>query len=197
MRQPRCKPASEAALITFVAIQVASFPKAIYIELHPETAHETPGISRQVGDTGERSEAERFTANTATATGQSERKVQRDAERGEVTKNGQPSSSMQEGLPTASHIGLTHKEVREAPQLRDAEAADTGIASFTALRSPQQPSLPYLKRRKSAGENRLRKVDVLRATFSPFWEKISLKNTRRLPKQPFIRENRRKCVGAS
>lgn len=57
--------------------------KAIYMLLHPETAPGTPGVSRQVGDIGERTEAERFTANTAKATGHSERSVQRDAERGE------------------------------------------------------------------------------------------------------------------
>ena len=57
--------------------------KAIYLELHPETGQGAPGVSRQVGDTRERSDVERFTANTAKATGQSERAVQRDAERGE------------------------------------------------------------------------------------------------------------------
>ena len=56
--------------------------KAIYEELHPETAHGATGgghdRSRQVGDS-----AERFTANTAAAIGKSERVIQRDAERGE------------------------------------------------------------------------------------------------------------------
>lgn len=58
--------------------------KAIYLQLHPETGHGAPGVSRQVGDTRERSEAERFTENTAKATGQSERAVQRDAQRGQA-----------------------------------------------------------------------------------------------------------------
>ncbi|SMC92031.1 ParB/RepB/Spo0J family partition protein [Fulvimarina manganoxydans] len=60
--------------------------KSIYEELHPETRPTSEGgggrnnqTRRQVGD----DIAERFTANTAAATGQSERKVQRDAERGE------------------------------------------------------------------------------------------------------------------
>lgn len=57
--------------------------KEIHLLRHPETAHGSPGVSRQVGDTRERSQAERFTAATAKATGQSERAVQRDAERGE------------------------------------------------------------------------------------------------------------------
>ncbi|MGE0282957.1 MAG: ParB/RepB/Spo0J family partition protein [Rhizobiaceae bacterium] len=57
--------------------------KAIYLLLHPESGHGSPGVARQVGDTGQRSDVERFTANTAAATGHSERVVQRDAERGE------------------------------------------------------------------------------------------------------------------
>lgn len=57
--------------------------KAIYLELHPETKREATLMqgdilpSRQVGET------ERFTTATARVTGQSERAVQRDAERGE------------------------------------------------------------------------------------------------------------------
>jgi len=57
--------------------------KQIYEEIHPETAQGSPGVSRQVGDTRERSEAPRFTEDTAQASGKSERTVQRDAERGE------------------------------------------------------------------------------------------------------------------
>ncbi len=56
--------------------------KAIYLELHPETAHganlEGAGVAKLATP-----DAKRFTASTAQATGQSERKVQRDAERGE------------------------------------------------------------------------------------------------------------------
>jgi|GEM_PF-5922753 len=60
--------------------------KAAYEALHPETVREATLKrgenlpSRQVGETGP---APRFTADTAAATGQSERAVQRDAERGE------------------------------------------------------------------------------------------------------------------
>jgi ParB family transcriptional regulator, chromosome partitioning protein len=57
--------------------------KDAYEALHPETKHGSPGVSRQVGDTGDRAEADRFTADTASKTGQSERSVQRDAERGQ------------------------------------------------------------------------------------------------------------------
>jgi len=66
--------------------------KAIYLELHPQTAHggdrssEHQGSSRQLGDlksVNENNPIDRFTAETAAATGRSERAVQRDAERGE------------------------------------------------------------------------------------------------------------------
>jgi hypothetical protein len=49
--------------------------KAIYVELHPDTAQGNPGVSRQVGDTRDRSDTTRFTADTATATGKSERAI--------------------------------------------------------------------------------------------------------------------------
>ena len=57
--------------------------KAIYLELHPETGHGGYHYepSRQVGDLPD---TERFTVNTAKATGQSERAVQRDAQRGKA-----------------------------------------------------------------------------------------------------------------
>ena len=58
--------------------------KAAYEALHPETRADAPKgnqyASRQVGD---KQPAPRFTADTAAATGQSERAIQRDAERGE------------------------------------------------------------------------------------------------------------------
>ena len=60
--------------------------KTIYEELHPETKRESTLKkgdelpSRQVGDSGK---VDRFSAETALASGRSERAVQRDAERGE------------------------------------------------------------------------------------------------------------------
>lgn len=73
------------------AVELARFTKRrkdAYEALHPETKH---GInqhtsSRQVGDSESRSENSdvgRFTADTAAKTGQSERAIQRNAERGE------------------------------------------------------------------------------------------------------------------
>ncbi|CCE96168.1 Methyltransferase-like protein KIAA1627 homolog [Sinorhizobium fredii HH103] len=56
--------------------------KEIYLMKHPETGHGGERASRQVGDL-KVDEPKRFTAATAEATGQSERAIQRDAERGE------------------------------------------------------------------------------------------------------------------
>ena len=58
--------------------------KVIYEELHPETRNGAVGNGREkVRQVGEATPADRFTAETASATGRSERAVQRDAERGE------------------------------------------------------------------------------------------------------------------
>lgn len=45
-------------------------------------------------------------------------------DRGEVASQGKPSQA--EGLATAADIGLTHKDIHEARQIRDAEVADPG-----------------------------------------------------------------------
>lgn len=57
--------------------------KQLYLELHPEGGHGGDRRSDQAANLATRSDAERFTAETARATGHSERTVQRDAERGE------------------------------------------------------------------------------------------------------------------
>lgn len=56
--------------------------KELYEYLHPETRHGGDRKSDQVANLASRSDS-RFTADTAARTGQSERSVQRDAERGE------------------------------------------------------------------------------------------------------------------
>jgi ParB/RepB/Spo0J family partition protein len=63
--------------------------KALYLQLHPETAHggdrksEMAASSRQLGDLKDQKEINRFSHATAEATGIAERTVQRDAARGE------------------------------------------------------------------------------------------------------------------
>ncbi|MBJ2153990.1 ParB N-terminal domain-containing protein [Paracoccus sp. IB05] len=56
--------------------------KEAYEALHPETKHGGDRKSDQVANLATRSDKDRFTADTAAKTGQSERAVQRDAERG-------------------------------------------------------------------------------------------------------------------
>lgn len=48
--------------------------------------------------------------------------------RGEVRRDGGNQSSAREDcIPTAADIGLTHKEIHEAREIRDAEQAEPGI----------------------------------------------------------------------
>jgi len=65
--------------------------KEAYEALHPETRNGATGNGRQkVRQLGEPTLPDRFTADTATKTGQSERSVQRDAHRGEKIAPTQP-----------------------------------------------------------------------------------------------------------
>jgi ParB family chromosome partitioning protein len=56
--------------------------KAIYLELHPETAQHFAGAYAKHNPASAKL-AVAFTADTAASTGKSERAIQRDAERGE------------------------------------------------------------------------------------------------------------------
>lgn len=70
-------------------------------------------------------------------------------ERGEVAKNGQPSRSMLEQLPTAADIGLSRKDIHEARQIRDAEAAEPGLVRRTLdarLAAGEEPSKAAVRR---------------------------------------------------
>jgi len=63
--------------------QAISRRKELYEILHPETRNGGSGNGREkLRQVGEANSAERFSASTASATGRSERSVQRDAERG-------------------------------------------------------------------------------------------------------------------
>lgn len=77
-------------------------------------------------------------------------------DRGEVASQGKPSSA--EGLATAADIGLSHKDIHEAREIRDAEEADPGIVrraideqidageapTRTAIKRAVRPSAPPL-----------------------------------------------------
>jgi ParB family transcriptional regulator, chromosome partitioning protein len=59
--------------------------KEAYEALHPETRNGAKNEREELRQLGE-VKAERFTSDTAKKTGQSERKVQRDASRGETSQ---------------------------------------------------------------------------------------------------------------
>lgn len=70
--------------------------------------------------------------------------------RGEVAGQGKPSK--REGLATVAEIGLSHKEVHEARQIRDAEETHPGIVRRvldTALEAGEEPTRATLKRATS------------------------------------------------
>jgi hypothetical protein len=46
-------------------------------------------------------------------------------ERGEVASQGKPSSA--EGLATVANLGISHKDIHEAREIRDAEVSDPGV----------------------------------------------------------------------
>lgn len=129
--------------------------KAAYEALHPETAHGTPTVSRQLGDTGSRVEAPRFTADTAARTGQSERVIQRDAERGE--KVGAEALSLVRGtkldkgayldsiknLPVEDQVAKVSADL-SAPEAPKAQAADASDASFASEEAKERRALAKL-----------------------------------------------------
>lgn len=94
--------------------------KAIYEELHPETTHGGDRASRQLGDL----KSERFTTDTAAATGQSERTVQRDAERGE--RICADALSLVRG--TALDTGVYLDKLRRTPFENQADAVKQALA---------------------------------------------------------------------
>ena len=66
---------------------------------------------------------------------------------GQVAAQGKPSTP--EGLPTAADIGLTHKDIHEARQIRDAEEAQPGIVRETldaALEAGAEPTRAAVRR---------------------------------------------------
>ncbi len=119
--------------------------KEIYLVKHPETAREATlkkgavAPSRQIGET-----ANRFTAATAEATGQKERTIQRDVERGEKISK----SALQILRGTRHDKGVTLDQIKrletaEAQEqfARDLIASDKAIAAESKqIRTAQQAS---------------------------------------------------------
>lgn len=123
--------------------------KAIYLLLHPETAHggDRSEASRRVGDLGARSEIERFTTNTANATGHSERSVQRDAERGEKIVD----EALDAVKGTALETGVYLDRLKNVPAEKQ---ADTVRRDLAAPR-PVPAQAPITRRYQPAPPNEL------------------------------------------
>ena len=91
--------------------------KQAYEALHPETCHEAfkgnqhSSGCRQVGD----NQPSRFTADTAAKTGQSERKVQRDAERGDKVAADVLDAVRGTGLDTGANLDKPLARCAPAP----------------------------------------------------------------------------------
>jgi len=120
--------------------------KAIFLILHPETANEAfhgnqhIGGVRQVGE----DQIERFTANTAAATGHSERSVQRDAERGEKIVD----EALDAVKGTALETGVYLDKLKHVPSAQQAEtvrrdhAAPRPAPAQTPIARRYQPAPP-------------------------------------------------------
>jgi hypothetical protein len=78
--------------------------KAIYLELHPETAQGAAGADARWNATDNLSTAS-FASETAKATGKDERTVRRDAERGEKVIDAAIEIIRGTPLGTASEVG--------------------------------------------------------------------------------------------
>lgn len=109
--------------------------KVIYERLHPDSRHGTPGVSRQVGDSGGRSQTDRFTSETAAITGHSERTIQRSAERGE--KIAREAANLMAGtrLDTGSY----------ADRIKDRSAEEQVETIRRDLAAPPRPRPPAVR----------------------------------------------------
>lgn len=109
--------------------------KAIYEELHPETAHGGDRkSSRQLGDLNL---SDRFTADTAASTGRSERAVQRDAERGEKVCDEALDLVRGTELDTGSYLDKL-KRVEPAEQVAAVQKALAGIVRDAARQRTEE-----------------------------------------------------------
>jgi hypothetical protein len=127
--------------------------KTIYEELHPETRHGAAGNGREkVRQVGDSTAAERFTSNTASATGQSERSVQRDVERGE--KIAPEALTAVKG--TKLDKGVYLEELKRVPKAQQVEKVKRDLAAPKAKPPAPDPS-PSISD-EGARRNRIAKV---------------------------------------
>ena len=128
--------------------------KEIYLLKHPETAHGAPGVSRQVGDLRTRTDVSSFVAATSEATGQSERAVQRDAERGE--KISERALRMLSGTPL--NTGVTLDRLKKLP----AEQQVVWIEGALADRRETQARAKQIRTEKMQMSRTIR-ADIVKA----------------------------------
>jgi hypothetical protein len=110
--------------------------KSIYEAIHPETRNGATGNGREkVRQVGEATPPDRFTADTASRTGRSERKVQRDAQRGESV-GGEPLRAGRTGSKTID-VGCYCLAAPHARLLRKPDrAVERHWAKVTQLARP-------------------------------------------------------------
>ncbi|MGB3389410.1 MAG: ParB N-terminal domain-containing protein [Pseudaminobacter sp.] len=125
--------------------------KAIYEQLHPEARHggDRSEASRQVGDLKSQSEnnpVDRFTAETAAATGRSERAVQRDAERGEKVIPEVLAMVRGTKLDTGAYLD----KIKKLPPSEQAQAAKRDLATANRPPAPKPKPKPKSQSRIAA-----------------------------------------------
>lgn len=113
--------------------------KDIYIAIHPETRHGGDRASCQVGDL----KPERFTADTAKKTGQSERAVQRDASRGERVSEDvltQIAGTKLDTGKTLDELALVSKDAQPArlAEIAERKAVKPAPAPLNDLETEEQ-----------------------------------------------------------
>lgn len=95
-------------------------------------------------------------------------------ERGEVADQGKPSKT--EGLATVAQIGLTHKDIHEAREIRDAEEADPGIVRRTLderLEAGEEPTKAAVRRVTSKRRPQLSAAGKQLAKLRQAWREAS------------------------
>lgn len=113
--------------------------KAIYLELHPETAHGGDRKSDQVDNLSTRS----FAAETAKATGKDERTIRRDAERGEKVA----PEAMNKIAGTKLDTGAYLDRIKNLPPDEQIKAVERDVVAPRApvARKPVAESAPTVR----------------------------------------------------